>query len=209
MKKQGKIKSIPVSQVEKGMQVITMSTIFKVSEKCNDTIILKSVNGNLKIDGTLESLKLKKLVIVYEEKNEKYTEIPLKYSQWSKAMYNHEVDTEKLINFEIIEQVNKLNNFVCGKIIPEVKNSKMYRLMIYFAHSTMIMYEKTIISDKDMSVEAFHNKNKDVMTRVCEEAINIMEYELSHNQIMKACYVYLVSKNKPQSVYEKEAYTTN
>lgn len=84
--------------------------------------------------------------------------------------------------------------------------TEKYRMMIYFAHSTMFLYNKTIQHREDMSPEEFYIENEDVMKRVCEEAINIFEYELSYNQIIKACYCYLQSLYNPQSVYEKPAY---
>ncbi len=58
-----------------------------------------------------------------------------------------------------------------------------------------------------MTPEEFHNENKDLMQRVFDEGLSIMEYELSHNQMMKACHVYLVSKYNPQSVSKTETYT--
>ena len=87
-----------------------------------------------------------------------------------------------------------------------VKYSKTYRLMIYFAHSTMVLYNKTIVSQEDMTPEAFYYENTEVMKRVFDEGVNIMEYELSYNQIMKACYCYLSAIYYPQSIHEKKAY---
>lgn len=81
-----------------------------------------------------------------------------------------------------------------------------YRLMIYFAHSTMVLYGKTLISYEQMNPEEFYNANKNVMKRVFDEGINIMAYELSYNQMMTACHVYLSSKYHPQSVDETEAF---
>ena len=84
--------------------------------------------------------------------------------------------------------------------------STTYRLMIYFAHSTMVMYEGTIKSHKLMTVGEFYEVNKDVMVRVFEEGLNIMNYELSNWQMGKACIVYLQSKYYPQSVYKTEVH---
>ena len=84
--------------------------------------------------------------------------------------------------------------------------STKYRLMIYFAHSTMVLYSKTLVSHEQMNPEEFYNANEKVMQRVFDEGINIMAYELSHNQMMKACYFYLSSKYYPQSVDETEAF---
>jgi len=88
----------------------------------------------------------------------------------------------------------------------EEDTNRLYRLMIYFAHSTMIMYEKDIVSYKEMTAGEFYKKNDELMTRICQEALNIMNYELSDWQIGKACVVYLQSKYYPQSVYETKAY---
>ncbi len=84
--------------------------------------------------------------------------------------------------------------------------SAKYRLMIYFAHSTMVMYAKTIVSHEKMSVGEFMEQNKDVVKRVFDEGLSIMEYELSHHQLERASLVYLQSKYFPSSVYEKDVY---
>ncbi len=84
--------------------------------------------------------------------------------------------------------------------------SKRYRLMIYFAHSTLVMYSKTIVSHEKMSAGEFMDVNSDVVKRVFDEGLSIMEYELSHNQIAKACLVYLQSKHFPTSVYKTEVF---
>jgi len=44
--------------------------------------------------------------------------------------------------------------------------SDNYKLMIYFAHSTLVMYSKTIISHDKMSAGDFMEQNKDVVKRV-------------------------------------------
>lgn len=74
--------------------------------------------------------------------------------------------------------------------------------MIYFAHSTLVMYSKTIKSHDKMSVGEFMEQNKDEIKRVFDEGISIMEYELSHNQMQKACLVYLQAKYFPSSINE-------
>ena len=84
--------------------------------------------------------------------------------------------------------------------------SEKYRLMIYFAHSTMVMYSKTIKTNEEMTVGEFMIENKDVISRVFNEGLTIMNYELSANQMERASYVYLTSKYKPQSVYITKAY---
>lgn len=78
----------------------------------------------------------------------------------------------------------------------------MYRAMIYFAHSTLVIYSKTIVDEKEMTVGAFREKNKDVVQRVYDEGLSIFEYELSYEQISKAIYTYLKSKYDPSSIHE-------
>jgi hypothetical protein len=85
--------------------------------------------------------------------------------------------------------------------------TKKYRLMIYFAHSTLVMYSKDIVSHDKMSVGEFMEQNKDITKRVFDEGLSIMEYELSHNQISKACLVYLQSKYFPSSVKDTKVYS--
>lgn len=84
--------------------------------------------------------------------------------------------------------------------------SQTYRLMIYFAHSTLVIYSKTIVSHDKMSVGEFMEQNKDVIKRVFDEGLSIMNYELSHRQMCKASLVYLQAKYFPSSVYEREVY---
>lgn len=84
--------------------------------------------------------------------------------------------------------------------------SPKYRVMIYFAHSTMVMYAKTIISHDTMKLEDFMEQNKDVIKRVFDEGLSVMEYELSHHQLERASRVYLQCKYFPSSVYENGVY---
>lgn len=84
--------------------------------------------------------------------------------------------------------------------------SNHYKLMIYFAHTTMVIYSKTIISHEKMTAYEFMEENKDVIKRVLDEGLSIMNYELSHNQLATASLVYLQSKYFPSSVYEKGVY---
>lgn len=78
--------------------------------------------------------------------------------------------------------------------------------MIYFAHSTMMMYSKTIKTNLKMTVAEFMKENKDVIKRVFDKGLSVMKYELSHEQMARASYTYLYSTYNPQSVYETEVY---
>lgn len=105
-----------------------------------------------------------------------------------------------------------LTNPIIYSIIMEEKNqelqsNELYKLMIYFAHSTLVMYSKTIVSDVNMSAADFMEQNKDVIKRVFAEGISLFRYELSHAQLTKACFVYLQAKYYPSSVSETEVYS--
>lgn len=85
--------------------------------------------------------------------------------------------------------------------------SNLYRLMIYFAHSTMVMYAADIVCHDKMSVAEFREQNKDLCQRVFDEGLSIMNYELSYEQVSRACQVYLQTKYFPQSVKNSKVYT--
>jgi hypothetical protein len=87
--------------------------------------------------------------------------------------------------------------------------SDKYKLMIYFAHSTMVMYSTDIVCHYHMTVSEFREQNEDVCKRVFDEGLSIMNYELSNEQMMRACYVYLKSKYMPRSVKNSEVYKSS
>ena len=80
--------------------------------------------------------------------------------------------------------------------------------MIYFAHSTLVIYSETILSNDKMSVAVFMEQNKDVIKRVFDEGLSIMNYELSNYQMQKACLVYLQAKYFPSSINKVGIYQT-
>ena len=84
--------------------------------------------------------------------------------------------------------------------------SRIYRLMCYFVHATICMYEKDCDSNDSMSVKEFRGKNEKIIERVFDEGLNIMNYELSHEQMSRGIASYLSSKYKPQYLETSEAY---
>jgi hypothetical protein len=84
--------------------------------------------------------------------------------------------------------------------------SEMYRLMIYFAHSTFCIYQKTIKCNEKMSINDFRNENELVVKRVFDEALSIFNYELSYEQMNRAIRVYFQSKLYPSSVIETKTF---
>lgn len=104
------------------------------------------------------------------------------------------------------DQVKDILNTGAGTDLERENSSRMYKLMIYFAHSTMAMYSKEIVSNDKMFVSEFMESNKDLLQRVFDEGISIMNYKLSHNQMAVASFVYLLSKYFPESVSDTTAY---
>jgi hypothetical protein len=84
--------------------------------------------------------------------------------------------------------------------------SETYRLMIYFAHSTLTIYQKTIVCTESMSVNDFRNKNEKVVQRVFDECKSIFNYELSYEQMNRAIRIYFICKFRPQSVLECDVF---
>jgi hypothetical protein len=69
--------------------------------------------------------------------------------------------------------------------------SEKYRLMIMFAVATMHFYRNDITVVEGENLGEFAERNKAVMSRVFDEALNTFNYELSHRQIGQAIQAYL------------------
>lgn len=113
---QGKIKAIPVKEVIKGMQV-TYNDVVYVVVKCqsnSNDLIIRRINATNLVDITNLNINLKTLVVEYQDHTVWYEskpviQIPLKHSQWQKAIDNKEVDSDKIIEFEEIDLFEKEN----------------------------------------------------------------------------------------------------
>jgi len=92
------------------------------------------------------------------------------------------------------------------KQVYQTNLSEMYRLMIYFAHSTLCIYSKTINCKQSMSINYFINSNEAVCKRVFDEAKSIFNYELSYEQMSRAIHVYFITQFNPSSVLETETF---
>ena len=84
--------------------------------------------------------------------------------------------------------------------------SKNYRAMIYFAVATFFFYSKDIICDENTNIESFRKDNPELVKRIFDETLSVMEYELSWNQVDTAIHAFLASWNNPQSVHNTEVY---
>lgn len=84
--------------------------------------------------------------------------------------------------------------------------SQQYRLMIYFAVATMHIYSDGLKIHKNMTPKAFYELNPELMKRVFDEGLSIMNYELSFRQISLACTVYLKNEFAPQNVKKMPPY---
>jgi hypothetical protein len=152
MKHQGKIKAIPVKEVTEGMQVLwnpwsvagaefTVDNIYKISKKLasNTSVNVIRIHDGYTYDAVLvEQLEI--LVVEYESYEQTWPQsgrdaggfeqhgnvtkqIPLKYSQWQSAIDNNEVNSDKTVEFEIIE-MGLYDQVNYAKIIPQKK--RMY-----------------------------------------------------------------------------------
>ena len=81
--------------------------------------------------------------------------------------------------------------------------SDKYRMMIYFAVATMHLYRASIRLGHD-DLRDFKRRNQDLILRICAEARNLFDYELSTEQMDKAIIAYL---SAPQTVQGTEAAT--
>lgn len=127
-KKQGKIKAIPVKEVIKGMQV-TYNDVVYVVVKCqsnSNDLIIRRINATNLVDITNLNINLKTLVVEYDIDHGAITipqQIPLKQSQWQAAINNKEVDTDKVVTFEI--NSSPKGNFSYAKIIPNKQTNNV------------------------------------------------------------------------------------
>lgn len=127
MKKTGYVKAIPVTEIVEGMQVLLNDIVCKIHK-----------NGIFALEGHyLDEWKyfegdLKTLVVEYEKvvkmqgSNKGWItkpQLPLKYSQWSRAVINSEVDNpEKPVRFNFISFTDGIQG---AKIIPP-RQAKTY-----------------------------------------------------------------------------------
>lgn len=84
--------------------------------------------------------------------------------------------------------------------------SDRYRMMIYFAAHTIFIYSKDLICSVTMTVAEFGEQNKEIIQRVFDEGLSIMNYELSTEQMNRAIYSFMQAKYYPLSVKETEVY---
>jgi len=114
MKKQGKIKAIPVKEITKGIQVLWENCmkgyIYTIIDVDEDHFVLKSKNTQSFRLSKLHKASIQTLVVEFKTEvvntlsgsTKRLTDqIPLKFSQWQAAIDNDEVDTNKEVIFQI------------------------------------------------------------------------------------------------------------
>ena len=120
-KKQGKVKSISLNEVRKNMQVMHPNGNILVIKELQplsvdlkplpDSYLTTMVISNNTFKGSSQCWQpheLKTLVIEYDFDQGKFAapslrQIPLKYSQWEAAVNNQEVDSDKIVDFDVKE----------------------------------------------------------------------------------------------------------
>ncbi len=66
----------------------------------------------------------------------------------------------------------------------QIESSKLYKLAIYFGIATLYFYRRDIIPiNEGENLGVFAEKNKDILKRVFDETLELMQYELSHEQM--------------------------
>ena len=84
--------------------------------------------------------------------------------------------------------------------------SKNYKAMIYFAVATFFFYSKDVVYDENTTVEEFRKNNPELVKRIFDECLSVMEYELSYNQVNTAITAFIQSGLNPQSVHNTEVF---
>lgn len=145
---QGKIKSIPVTEISEGMQVI----VHKVSAGTPAIKIIKSIDGDLWIEsigyltGKYSSYKfsfaemlvvagVKSLVIEYDKSYSHpagvfrgtMIQVPLHYSHWQSAIDNAIIDANTVVEFEFnYPKTPKFGNIEIAKIVSIETEEKRF-----------------------------------------------------------------------------------
>lgn len=76
--------------------------------------------------------------------------------------------------------------------VPKTEGEWRYRAAIYFAVATLHFYREELLPlSPQQTLGDFADANRKVIDRVCEEALEYLRYELSHEQIGRALKAYL------------------
>jgi hypothetical protein len=68
--------------------------------------------------------------------------------------------------------------------ILQIESGKLYKLAIYFGIATLYFYRKDIIPlNNGENLGVFAKKNKEILKRVFDETLEVMQCELSHEQM--------------------------
>lgn len=73
----------------------------------------------------------------------------------------------------------------------QIESGQLYKLAIYFGIATLYFYRKDIVPlNEGENLGVFAKKNKEILKRVFEETLAVMQYELSHEQIGRIVSAY-------------------
>lgn len=150
MKKQGKVITISLKSLSEGMQVywdgcpskVKLWHVLKIKPTIVEVCPLSEKLYPVRAQSPLPD-ELKTLVVEYDaekknyldvdntfEKKYKTLQLPLKYSQWQSAIDNGEVDSDKVVEFETINELKKeiaigKPLITIAKIIPQKKRMRL------------------------------------------------------------------------------------
>jgi S-adenosylmethionine synthetase len=90
--------------------------------------------------------------------------------------------------------------------VYQVSTKEMNKMMIYFAHTSLCIYSKTINCKITMSIDNFRNANEEVIKKIQKEAKRIFNCELTCEQINRAIDIYFIVQFSPLSATEDEIF---
>jgi hypothetical protein len=156
-KKQGKVKMVPAKEIREGMQFID-------TNRGGLIVKITSTDGGIMVDNhwRVAGGWLMMLVVEYTEYeqvypksgrdfqgHEKYDDvtyqIPLKYSQWQSAIDNGELNSDKMVEFEIVKRAYNKDGFPITNAVYEDDYVKSYAKIIPIEKKERLYTEEQLI----------------------------------------------------------------
>lgn len=137
-KMQGKVKAISVTEITEKTQVTWKNKVFTVYRREENDFCRLQLKDFKFPSHLIPVSELKTLVVEYPEiigivagfggscPVGEFKQLPLKYSQWQSVIDNGEVDSDKTVEFEIVNDFNVGKSYISyAKIIPQKKKSEI------------------------------------------------------------------------------------
>lgn len=155
---QGKVKSISVKEVTEGIQVLYKNQIHRVTEISNHEFKKEYMSAKMAYilaDSSSYAYleELKTLVVEYEDYSKSLRStvtlgLPLKYSQWQSAIDSGEVDSDKVIKFEIKTHTRDTSEITGA-------DGELNGLPMQFQYAKIIPQKKRMYSEEEVKEIVF------------------------------------------------------